>query len=105
MLSGGNIDPRLLAAVINRGLVRSGRLSRVRAEIDDRPGTLAALLAVVAEAGANLLDVQHQREFAAVPIREAEVELVIECQDAAHRDAVIGALERANYQVRLLPLD
>jgi threonine dehydratase len=105
VLSGGNIDPRLLAAVINRGLVRSGRLSRVRAEIDDRPGTLAALLAVVAEAGANLLDVQHQREFAAVPIREAEVELVIECQDAAHRDAVIGALERASYQVRLLPLD
>jgi threonine dehydratase len=105
VLSGGNIDPRLLAAVINRGLVRSGRLSRVRAEIDDRPGTLAALLAVVAEAGANLLDVQHQREFAAVPIREAEVELVIECQDAAHRDAVIGALERANYLVRLLPLD
>jgi threonine dehydratase len=105
VLSGGNIDPRLLAAVINRGLVRSGRLARVRAEIDDRPGTLAALLAVVAEAGANLLDVQHQREFAAVPIREAEVELVIECQDAAHRDAVIDALERADYRVRLLPLD
>jgi threonine dehydratase len=105
VLSGGNIDPRLLAAVINRGLVRSGRLARVRADIDDRPGTLAALLAVVAEAGANLLDVQHQREFAAVPIREAEVELVIECQDAAHRDAVITALEGTGYRVRLLPLD
>ncbi len=105
VLSGGNIDPRLLAAVINRGLVRSGRLARVRADIDDRPGTLAALLAVVAEAGANLLDVQHQREFAAVPIREAEVELVIECQDAAHRDAVIDALVGAGYRVRLLELD
>ena len=105
ILSGGNIDPRLLAAVINRGLVRSGRLARVRADIDDRPGTLAALLSVVAKAGANLLDVQHQREFAAVPIREAEVELVIECQDASHRDNVIDALTGAGYQVRLLPLD
>ena len=105
VLSGGNIDPRLLAAVINRGLVRSGRLARVRADIDDRPGTLAALLSVVARAGANLLDVQHQREFAAVPIREAEVELVIECQDAAHRDAVIEALKGAGYAVRLVPLD
>lgn len=105
VLSGGNIDPRLLAAVINRGLVRTGRLARVRADIDDRPGTLAALLSVVAQAGANLLDVQHQREFAAVPIREAEVELVIECQDAAHRDAVIDALRGAGYRVRLLPLD
>lgn len=105
VLSGANIDPRLLAAVINRGLVRSGRLARVRADIDDRPGTLAALLSVVAKAGANLLDVQHQREFAAVPIREAEVELVIECQDAAHRDLVIDELAAAGYRVRLLPLD
>jgi threonine dehydratase len=105
VLSGGNIDPRLLAAVINRGLVRSGRLARVRAEVDDRPGTLAALLTIVANAGANILDVQHQREFADVPIREAEVELVLECQDAAHRDAVIDALADAGYGVRLLPLD
>ena len=105
VLSGGNIDPRLLAAVINRGLVRSGRLARVRAEVDDRPGTLAAVLTVVAEIGANVLDVQHQREFADVPIREAEVELVLECQDAAHRDAVIDALTNAGYSVRLLPLD
>ena len=105
VLSGGNIDPRLLAAVINRGLVRSGRLARVRAEVDDRPGSLASLLTVVARAGANLLDVQHQREFADVPIREAEVELVLECQDAAHRDAVIAALLDEGYVVRLLPLD
>ena len=105
VLSGGNIDPRLLAAVINRGLVRSGRLARVRAEVDDRPGSLAAMLLVVAEAGANVLDVQHQREFADVPIREAEVELVIECQDAAHRDGVIDALTGAGYRVELLPLD
>jgi threonine dehydratase len=105
VLSGGNIDPRLLAVVINRGLVRSGRLARVRAEIDDRPGTLAALLAVVADAGANLLQVEHQREFADVPIREAEVELVLECQDASHRDDVMRALEGAGYRVRLLSLD
>jgi threonine dehydratase len=105
VLSGGNIDPRLLAAVINRGLVRSGRLARVKAEVDDRPGSLASMLRVVADAGANVLDVQHQREFADVPIREAEVELVLECQDAAHRDTVIDALVGAGYVVRLVPLD
>lgn len=105
VLSGGNIDPRLLAAVINRGLVRSGRLARVRVGLDDRPGTLAALLRVVADAGANLLEVSHQRVFADVPIREADVDLVIESQDAQHRDGVIDALQAAGYRVRLLPLD
>lgn len=105
VLTGANIDPRLLAAVVNRGLVRSGRLARVRVALDDRPGTLAALLSVVAEAGGNLLEVSHQRLFADIPVREAEVDLVVECQDAAHRDATMEALAGAGYRARLLPLD
>jgi threonine dehydratase len=105
LLTGGNIDPRLLASVIQRGLVHSGRLARLRISLDDRPGTLAALLGVVARAGANLLEVQHQRLFADVPIRGAEVDLVVECEDAAHRDAVLGAIATDGYRARLLPLD
>lgn len=105
VLTGANIDPRLLAAVINRGLVRSGRLARVRIALDDRPGTLASLLSVVAAAGANLLEVWHQRLFADIPVREAEVDLVLECQDAPHRDEVLSALAGAGYRARLLPLD
>ena len=105
ILSGGNIDPRLLAAVIDRGLVRSGRLSRVHVELADQPGTLAALLSVVAAAGGNLLEVHHQRMFANVPLRGADVELVLECEDASHRDAVIAALNEKGYRASLVPLD
>jgi threonine dehydratase len=105
ILTGGNIDPRLLASVIQRGLVQSGRLARLRVELDDTPGTLAALLTVVAGAGANVLEVQHQRLFADVPLRGADVELVVECEDAAHRDAVLAAIEGDGHRVRLLPLD
>ncbi len=105
VLSGANIDPLLLAAVINRGLVHSGRLARVQVGLDDRPGTLAALLAVVAQAGANIFEVRHQRVFADVPIRGVEVEIVVECQDATHRDGVIEALDGAGYRAHLLPLD
>jgi threonine dehydratase len=99
VLTGGNIDPRLLVQVIERGLVRSGRLTRVRIELDDRPGTLAALLGVVGAAGANLVEVQHQRLFVDIGARAADVDLTIECMDAEHRDAVLGAVEAAGYRI------
>lgn len=99
VLTGGNIDPRLLAQIIDRGLVRSGRLTRMRIELDDRPGTLAALLTVVGQAGANLVEVQHQRLFVDIGARAADVDLTVECMDAAHRDAVVAAVEAAGYRV------
>ncbi len=105
VLTGGNIDPHLLASIIERGLVRGGRMARMRVALDDRPGTLATLLAVVGQAGANVLEVQHQRLFADVPIRAAEVDLTLESIDAAHRDSVVAAIEAAGYTARLLPLD
>jgi threonine dehydratase len=105
VVTGGNIDPRMLASIIQRGLVRSGRLARLRVELDDRPGALAALLGIVGDAGANLLEVQHQRVFADVSLRTADVDLVIECMDAEHRDSVLAAVSAAKYAVRLLPPD
>jgi len=99
VLTGGNIDPRLLAQIVDRGLVRSGRLTRLRVELDDRPGTLAALLSVVGAAGANLVEVQHQRLFVDIGARSADVDLTIECMDADHRDAVVAAVEAAGYRV------
>ncbi|MGH9136946.1 MAG: threonine ammonia-lyase [Acidimicrobiales bacterium] len=105
VLTGGNIDPRLLASIIERGLVRSGRLARMRVTLDDRPGTLASLLTVVGHAGANVLEVQHLRLFADVPVRATEVDLTLECMDPSHRDAVVDAIKAAGYGVRLLPLD
>jgi threonine dehydratase len=98
VLTGGNIDPRLLTSIIERGLVRSGRLTRLRVEVRDRPGALAALLTVVGDAGANLIEAQHQRLFVDIGARAADVDLTIECMDAAHRDAVIAAIEAAGYR-------
>ena len=99
VITGGNIDPHLLAQIIERGLVRSGRLTRVRIALDDRPGTLASLLRVVGDAGANLVEVQHQRLFVDVGARRADVDLTIECMDAAHRDQVLAAVAAAGYEV------
>jgi threonine dehydratase len=105
VLTGGNIDPRLLAAIVQRGLVRSGRLSRLRVALDDRPGALAALLEVIGGAGANVQEVTHQRLFAAVGVRSVEVDVTVESLDADHRDTVVVALEDAGYRARVLPLD
>jgi len=105
VLTGGNIDPRLLSAIIQRGLVRSGRLSRLRVAIDDRPGALAGLLDVVGSQGANVQEVLHQRLFAPVGVRAAEVDLTVECLDSDHRNQVVAALGAAGYQARVLPLD
>jgi threonine dehydratase len=99
VLTGGNIDPRMLAQIIERGLVRSGRLTRVRIELPDRPGTLAGLLAVVGNAGANIVEIQHQRLFVDVGAKAADVDLTIECMDAEHRDQVLAAVAAAGYGV------
>jgi threonine dehydratase len=105
VLTGANIDPRMLASVIHRGLARSGRMSRLRVSLDDRPGALATLLAVVGDAGANLLEVTHQRLFADVPIRTVEVDVTVEAMDAPHRDRVVAAIAAAGYRVALLRPD
>ena len=105
ILTGGNIDPRALASIIERGLVRSGRLARIRVGLDDRPGALAALLTIAGASGANLIEVSHQRLFADVSLRSAEVDLVIESLDADHRDHVVAAICNAGYHAKLLPLD
>jgi threonine dehydratase len=71
----------------------------VRIELDDRPGTLAALLTVVGDAGANLVEVQHQRLFVDIRARSADVDLTIECMDTEHREQVLAAVRAAGYAV------
>ena len=105
VLTGGNIDPRLLSSVILRGLVHDGRLSRLRVWLDDRPGSLSLLTAVVGEAGGNIVEVHHQRLFAAAPIRSTEVELAVETMDRNHADTLVRALEDKGYRVVVVPLD
>ena len=101
VLSGGNVDPRLLASVIMRGLVRSGRLTRLHIEIPDVPGSLGRVTTVVGEAGANIVEIGHQRMFLDVSARAAELEVVIETHDHAHVQRVVAALAAAGMTATL----
>jgi threonine dehydratase len=97
---GGNIDSRILANVLLRNLLRDGRLLRLHLDIPDRPGVLADIAARVAAAGGNVIEVSHQRLFAAPSVQSAELELMIEVRDAAQGNAIVAALEAGQYAVR-----
>ncbi len=92
VLSGGNIDTRTLANVLMRGLVRDGRLIHLTAEIPDKPGALAELTQAVGALGGNIVEVQHQRFFTALPANVAAVELIVEAQDEAHGARIVAGL-------------
>jgi threonine dehydratase len=98
VLSGGNIDPLLLAAIIERGMVRAGRLARVRVSARDVPGSLARITATVAEAGANIDEVHHQRAFTMLAAQNVDVELVLQTRGRPHLGAVLDALHAAGFE-------
>jgi threonine dehydratase len=100
VLTGGNIDTRLIASVLTRELAREGRLTQLTLDIVDRPGQLAAVSALLAEAGANIIEVSHQRTFSALPAKATLLELVIETRDRAHLEEVMARLEAAGLSAR-----
>ncbi len=102
VLSGGNIDSRLLASVLMRGLVREGRIVRLRVEVSDLPGSLAHVTALIAELGGNVIEVEHERWFQDVPARLTEIDFLVETMDRAATEALVGGLERAGFAVRRL---
>ena len=93
-LCGGNLDSRLLAAVLMRGLVRDGRLVRLRVNLPDVAGSLAKVTTLIGEAGGNIIEVQHQRVFDAASAKSAEVEFMIETRGRDHARAIQDALSR-----------
>jgi threonine dehydratase len=99
ILCGGNIDTRLLSSVLTRELAREGRLSQLSIDIPDRPGQLAKVSGVIGAAGANVVEVYHQRVFTELPAKGTELHLVIETRDRAHLDAVVAELAAAGYSV------
>lgn len=98
VLCGGNIDPLLLAAIIERGMVRAGRLARIRVSARDVPGSLARITATVAEAGANIDEVHHQRAFTTLAAQNVEIELVVQTRGREHIASVLDALHDAGFQ-------
>lgn len=100
VICGGNIDSRLLSTLILRGLVRDGRITRLTFEIDDTPGQLSNISRLIGEAGANVIEVIHQRMFQSVALKQAELEIVIEARDIHHVDEIVERLRQAGLAVR-----
>ena len=102
VVSGGNIDPRLLAGVLMRGLVRLGRLVRLRVEIEDLPGRLAQLTSAVGRLGGDIVEVEHQRWFHDVPARKTLVDLLVEVRSPAEAGLLVDGLTSEGYEVSRL---
>jgi threonine dehydratase len=100
VLSGGNIDMRLLSNVILRELMREGRILSLVVEIEDRPGWLARITALVGEAGGNILDVSHNRMSPDMPVKSADLGMTIEARDSAHADEIKDRLKEAGFILR-----
>jgi threonine dehydratase len=103
VLTGGNIDPRLLATVLLRDLFRTGRMSRLRIQLQDRPGALYSVVRLFERHGVNIIDVVHQRVFTSLPAKDAFIDVDCEARDAAHLDALIAELKAAGFELH--PVD
>ncbi len=103
ILSGGNIDPRLLASVIMRELVREQRIMTLRIPIPDQPGVLARVTQVVGDQGGNILDVFHRRLSTNAPAKSATLELSFESRDAQHAQRIVAAVLAAGFEPSVLP--
>lgn len=102
VIGGGNIDVRLLSGVLDRGLMRDGRVVRLRIEIVDQPRQLALIAQVIGDTGGNIIEVYHQRLFADVPAKRADIDVVVETRDDEHVAKIMRGLEQAGFPSRVL---
>jgi threonine dehydratase len=100
VLGGGNIDPLMLAEIVERGMVRAGRLARVVVEVRDLPGSLARVTACIAGENANIEEVHHQRAFTSLAVQNAELDLVLKTRNHEHVNQIVAALKRAGFNAR-----
>jgi threonine dehydratase len=99
VLCGGNMDSRLLSTLILRGLIREGRITRLRFEIDDTPGQLSDISRIIGESGANVIEVIHQRMMQTVSLKRAELDIVIEARDVTHVEEILKMLRGNGFAV------
>jgi threonine dehydratase len=102
LISGGNIDSRLLAQVLMRGLIRDGRVVTLRIEISDQPGVLGHLARLIGATGGNIIEIHHQRMFSDLPVKRANVDAVVETRNPRHVEEIIAALESDGFPTRRL---
>ena len=102
VLSGGNIDPRLLSTILMRELAREGRISQLRISISDIPGQLARISEIVSRLGGNFIDIQHHRIFNILPAKDTYVDIILETRDRQHLDDILTELRKADYPVSVL---
>jgi threonine dehydratase len=105
VLCGGNIDTHLLANVLVRDLVRTGRIARLHVAAHDQPGALAAITGKVYEAGVNIIEINHSRIFTRLPAKDTVIEVECEARDAKAIDDVVARLEAAGFRVERAQLD
>ncbi|MEP7070183.1 MAG: ACT domain-containing protein, partial [Usitatibacter sp.] len=105
VLGGGNIDPLMLAEIIERGMARSGRLARVRVEVRDLPGSLARVTACIADQNASIEEVHHQRTFTQVAVQNVEIEVVLKTRNREHVEQIVAALQGCGFKARAHPVD
>ncbi len=99
ILSGGNIDVNQISRIIDRGLVSDGRLARLRVKVPDRPGSLAGLTRIVADLGANVMEIYHRRAFADISVGDVEIVMHLETRGREHVDEIIAGLQKAGLRV------
>ncbi|HEY4163524.1 MAG TPA: threonine ammonia-lyase [Dongiaceae bacterium] len=102
IVSGGNIDSRLLAQVLMRGLIKDGRVVTLRIEISDQPGVLGHIARLIGATGGNIIEIYHQRMFFDLPVKRADVDAVIETRNPQHVLEIISALESGGFPTRRL---
>lgn len=101
ILSGGNIDTRLLASILMRGLVRDGRITRLRIELPDIPGALSVISSIIGNQGGNIIDVSHHRLFTELPAKETYSNITLETRDARHLQDILDELREKGFVVSI----
>jgi threonine dehydratase len=102
VICGGNIDPRLLSSILNRNMALDGRIARLRIDISDEPGMLAAITDSVSRCGGNIIEIYHQRMFFDVPAKLAKIDAVVETRGPIHVQEIIMDLRSKQFIVRLM---
>ncbi|PCJ39240.1 MAG: threonine ammonia-lyase [Alphaproteobacteria bacterium] len=101
IVSGGNIDPRLLASLLMRGLVREGRITRLRVELLDVPGALAQITKIIGDLGGNIIEVSHHRLFTELPAKETYSNVTLETRDRTNLEDILTGLRGAGFTVHI----